>query len=239
MFIFGHIGITVGAAVIISGLVSQYRRQNTRKIQIPSSPGASELEREVLKGMVEERRKAHNLKESKSHPNPQTGSLENQSNSSFFIYKWLESLNNFMDIRFLIIGSMLPDIIDKPLGMIFLENGRTYFHTLIIALIVFGLGLYLYRSRKSIWLLTLNIGMFSHLILDYMWQTPDTLFWPLFGWTFPMENPASWLSNWLSTLIHNPAVYISEVAGLLILMSILWFLIGKRKLWNFFLKGKV
>lgn len=199
MFIFGHIGITVGAATIISGLATKSRPDQNKK----------------------------------------EAELENHQKRKSLLASWFESLANFMDVRLLIIGSMLPDIIDKPLGMIFLENGRTYFHTLIIALIVFGLGLYLYRSRKSIWLLTLNIGMFSHLILDYMWQTPDTLFWPLFGWTFPMENPASWLSNWLSTLIHNPAVYISEVAGLLILMSILWFLIGKRKLWNFFLKGKV
>lgn len=199
MFIFGHIGITVGAATIISGLATKSRPDQNKK----------ETE------------------------------LENHQKRKSLLASWFESLANFMDVRLLIIGSMLPDIIDKPLGIILQNSGRTYTHTLLITLIACGLGLYLYKKHRSSWLLTLNIGMFSHLILDQMWQSPDTLFWPLVGWTFPRENPASWLSNWLSTLIHNPAVYISEIAGLLILMSILWFLIGKHKLWNFFLKGKV
>jgi inner membrane protein len=207
MLLFGHIGITVGVAVMISGLVSSTRKDKaTNNHQSQSFLG-------------------------KDYPN--------NKRKSFFLANWFESLFNFVDIRLLVVGSILPDIIDKPLGMLLLNNGRTYAHTLIVTLIVIIVGFYLYKSRKSIWLLTLSAGMFSHLILDQMWWSPHTFLWPLFTWGFPRGPETNWLTIWLSALIHDPETYISEVIGILIIIGIAWLLIGKRKLLNLILKGKV
>jgi hypothetical protein len=48
-----------------------------------------------------------------------------------------------MDYRLIIIGSLLPDIIDKPVGMILLplNNGRVFGHTLLFILILLLIGL--------------------------------------------------------------------------------------------------
>lgn len=59
----------------------------------------------------------------------------------------LDSVASFVDIRTLLIGSLLPDIIDKPLGHLLfreaLSNGRTYGHTLLFLLLISTIGAYL------------------------------------------------------------------------------------------------
>jgi len=66
---------------------------------------------------------------------------------------WLTSLARNVDIRVLLIGSLLPDIIDKPLGHIFfreaLSSGRTIGHTLFFLILITLAGLLLYRYGKK------------------------------------------------------------------------------------------
>ena len=64
MLLFGHAGITLGAATLIAGVTA--KKRNSGK--------------------------------------------ENPS--------WFTSLSRFVDIRFLLIGSLLPDIIDKPVAIV-------------------------------------------------------------------------------------------------------------------------
>ena len=97
----------------------------------------------------------------------------------------LKSLGQHIDIRILLIGSLLPDIIDKPLGyLIFpetLANGRIFCHTFLFLFLVIAIGLYFHRKVKSNWLLVLSFGTFTHLVFDQIWLAPHTLFWPLYG----------------------------------------------------------
>ena len=110
-----------------------------------------------------------------------------------------------LDYRLVLIGSMLPDLIDKPLGGVILPlgNGRIYSHTLLFLLTVLAV-------------LVLVGGTALHQILDFMWQDPQTFLWPLYGWGFPMGDAGVWLSMWLTNLI-KPQVLIPELVGLLIL----------------------
>ncbi|MFP3975182.1 MAG: hypothetical protein ACLFVK_03050, partial [Dehalococcoidia bacterium] len=59
-----------------------------------------------------------------------------------------------IDYRIALIGSMLPDIIDKPLGIyIFTEtfsNGRIYAHTLLFFLVLLLIGLFRYIRSGGI-----------------------------------------------------------------------------------------
>lgn len=101
-------------------------------------------------------------------------------------------LKTIIDPRYLVIGALLPDLIDKPLGYIFfastISNGRIISHTLLFSLTLLLIGLYLYDRKSEIRVISLALGSFFHLIEDQMWRTPQTLLWPLFGWSFPKNS---------------------------------------------------
>ncbi len=88
-----------------------------------------------------------------------------------------------VDFRLVMVGSLLPDIIDKPLGSyrLPLGNGRVYAHTLLFLLAMITLGILSFRWRKGLVVPTLAFGTLCHLLLDSMWAHPRTLFWPLLG----------------------------------------------------------
>ncbi len=100
-------------------------------------------------------------------------------------------LKAIIDLRYLAIGALLPDLIDKPLGMIIfastISNGRMIAHTLLFSLTLFLIGLCLYDKRKDIRVVTLASGSFFHLMEDHMWISTQTLLWPLLGWYFPKD----------------------------------------------------
>jgi membrane-bound metal-dependent hydrolase YbcI (DUF457 family) len=119
-----------------------------------------------------------------------------------------------VSLAFLALGSMLPDIIDKPLGLIVFGSpnmGRTIAHTLLFLMFLSALCLY----SRNIWLSSLTWGVLIHLSLDFMWNTPQILLWPLLG-PFPdapLLDTMSYLEMLLSGL-KNPGILIPEIAGL-------------------------
>jgi hypothetical protein len=100
-------------------------------------------------------------------------------------------LNTFIDPKYLVFGAILPDLIDKPLGMVIfssiLANGRVIGHTLLFSISILLIGLYLYNERRDVRILSLAAGSFFHLMEDKMWGDPRTLLWPLLGWGFPKD----------------------------------------------------
>jgi hypothetical protein len=105
---------------------------------------------------------------------------------------FIPQLRTIIDPTYLVIGSLLPDIIDKTLGRIIfpstIANGRMIAHTLLFFLTLLLTGLYLYDKIGDVKVLTLASGSFFHLIEDQMWASLRTLFWPLLGWRF-RKNP--------------------------------------------------
>ena len=155
---------------------------------------------------------------------------------------WFAYLGRCVDIRLLLVGSLLPDIIDKPVGQLFFREtfsqGRIFSHTLLFLVIITVAGYYLYKRRRAVWLLTLSFGTFLHLILDQIWNAPRTLFWPFGGATFAREDLTSWASNIFQAIMSNPGVYVPEAVGLVIL---LWFglaLVRRKKVGAFIKCGK-
>ncbi len=130
-----------------------------------------------------------------------------------------------MDLRILIIGSLLPDIIDKPLGQIILRhslnNGRIYSHTLLFLVALTLIGMLLYRSRRWLWMYLLASGTLIHFLLDEMWRTPGTLLWPLLGWGFPWREATlpEWIWQMFLELFSSPAIFIPELIGFIILVA--------------------
>jgi membrane-bound metal-dependent hydrolase YbcI (DUF457 family) len=94
-------------------------------------------------------------------------------------------LNDRRVVILTVIGSMLPDLIDKPLGHIILNGsvdfGRIYAHSglFFIAVLIVGIA---YQKKKGTWIMMgLAVGILSHFVLDSMWEMPVTLFYPLLG----------------------------------------------------------
>jgi len=83
------------------------------------------------------------------------------------------------DLRWVIFFSLLADLVDKPIGLIIfretINNGRVYFHSLLVNLIL--TGILLLARRPLVYSLTLWV----HQLGDLMWTRPWVALWPLTG----------------------------------------------------------
>jgi len=114
------------------------------------------------------------------------------------------------DLRWVIFFALLADLIDKPLGLVIfretLNNGRVYFHSLLVNLLVM-LVLVLWR-KPLIYVLALWI----HQLCDRMWMRPWVALWPFTG-TFGYRDLP--LENWVYSVL-NPYNLTTEAIGLAI-----------------------
>ena len=214
MLLFGHAGLTLGAAVLLSGALTRGQ------------------EREAAMGAV-----------AATPPRPRLVVQRLLSALASKMSLWLTTLGRRLDIRLLLVGAFLPDLIDKPLGQIFLSetisNGRIFSHTLLFILVIGLGGFYLYRRLHKVWLLVLVAGSFMHLILDEMWRIPQTLFWPFQGLSFEKIDLTNWLSNLFHALVHEPTVSISELAGAAVIVWFIWSLARRGKIYAFLRNGQI
>lgn len=123
-----------------------------------------------------------------------------------------------VDTAFLALGSILPDLIDKPLAlMIFgiMNHGRIFAHTLLFLLVIALLAVYFSDIRLA----SLSAGVLTHLALDAMWNSPTILLWPLLG-PFPPADPLSTLGylHMLLQGLRDPGILLPECLGLAYLL---------------------
>jgi hypothetical protein len=116
----------------------------------------------------------------------------------------------FRDYRWAIpcaIGSVLPDLVDKPLDLVIFSqsigNGYIYGHTLLAALALGVLGLLILIVWKNPIIAGIAAGIFSHQVLDLMWREPKSWFFPAYG-AFPRPTHISDIITLLMNEIHNP-----------------------------------
>lgn len=145
-----------------------------------------------------------------------------------------------VDYRFVLVGSLLPDIVDKSMWLAFGSSaslsGRGYAHTLLFGLLLLAVGLVLFKYKKS-WLLVLSLSSFGHLVLDQMWNKPVVLIWPLLG-PVPREPTTGWWACILEALLSRPDVYIPEIIGVIV-VSWLAYKVLKDKGMGSFLKQRL
>ncbi|MFC1940830.1 metal-dependent hydrolase [Chloroflexota bacterium] len=146
-----------------------------------------------------------------------------------------------VDYRMVLLGSLLPDIIDKPAWLFTSSDaslsGRDYTHTLLFNLALFIGGMVLIRCKKS-WLLILSLSSFAHLILDQMWNNPATLLWPLLV-PLPKRETAGWLSNIMEALFSEPEVYVPEIIGLMLILLFAYRVVKRRSVVSFIRDGAI
>ena len=158
------------------------------------------------------------------------------------VASWLAAFYRRIDFRILLIGALLSDIIDKPIGGILfrdqLASGRLFAHTLLFLVLLFIAGIILYRLRHSVWMLVLAFGSFTHLILDSMWQAPRTMLWPFLGLEFEKLTAEDWISHWLNEFFTRADMFVPEFIGLSILLWCGVYLFNRKKAGDFLRYGR-
>ncbi|MDF1595514.1 MAG: metal-dependent hydrolase [Acidimicrobiia bacterium] len=130
-----------------------------------------------------------------------------------------------VDLRFLALGAILPDLIDKPIGTILFadtfESGQIFGHSLLFSsMLMVMVLLFTGRGVRRRRLMALAIGSLFHLVLDGMWTVKETFLWPAFGWGFPPGPEAYW-GSLLERLAANPWILMQEALGIIYLVY-LW-----------------
>lgn len=124
-----------------------------------------------------------------------------------------------MDLRFVMLGALLPNLIDKPIGSVLfneaLGSSRVYGHTLVVpALLLVLVMLFTKRgtARRKAWL-GLPIGWLLHVFLDGQWAAPEGFWWPFLGLDFPpMEDSTLW--GVIESHFTSVVAVATEVVGL-------------------------
>lgn len=117
---------------------------------------------------------------------------------------WLVFRDPAFDYRMVVVGALLPDLIDAPFG------GARLAHTLLFAVAVLTVVMLATRGRRHVRrsLLAVPIGIFAHLVADAMWARTEQFWYPAFGGPLTGRLPA--LDHGLAILV------LEELAGFLI-----------------------
>ena len=153
---------------------------------------------------------------------------------------WTKNLTGKYFRRAVLVGTLLPDLIDKPIYYSvyylsslnipigpfgFITQTRTFGHT---AIFLFALALLAFY-RQSKLLAALALGTATHLVLDswsdsflhHHWMGGQTvLLWPFLGWQFPPD-PYGGLTAHLS-LVKRPVILYGEIIGIGLLAWDYW-----------------
>jgi len=144
----------------------------------------------------------------------------------------LRLLKNRRDFSLAVVGALLPDIIDKPLGLIIFHgfgNGRLIAHTLVFNLLLLTLfAAFRHRMRSRMksrmrsghWLIV-PLASLMHVLDDETWKEPSILFFPLLG-GFPVKNSVSFYER-LMRILHaytEPVIQVSELVGVIAILYI-------------------
>jgi hypothetical protein len=148
--------------------------------------------------------------------------------ANLWLFRWIFR-DPKVDVRFLLLGALLPDLVDLPVGTLFFADvfstGELWFHSLVVPTVYMALVLALTRRgrRRRAWM-ALGVGWLFHLLLDAMWVSQEVFLWPFFGWEIPQGESPFWPLAWERAL-SDPWRWIREVAGLAYLVW-LWFAVG-------------
>ena len=127
-----------------------------------------------------------------------------------------------IDYRFILLGAILPDLVDGVLGLFLFDGpaGRWVAHS-ILAVVVVSLAIIVgLKGETRLSVFGIGVGWLVHLVADGMWAAPQTFLWPAFGTGFsdaPAE-PYSW--DLLLDPLSHVGTWAAELAGLAILA---WF----------------
>ena len=135
---------------------------------------------------------------------------------TLWLFRWIFR-DPKVDVRFLLLGAILPDLIDLPIGTVILADrystGELWSHSLLAASVYMVAVLLLTRRgrRRRAWM-ALGVGWLFHLLLDGMWAEQEVFLWPFFGWEIPPGEAPFWPLAWERAL-SDPWRWVEEIIG--------------------------
>jgi hypothetical protein len=136
--------------------------------------------------------------------------------ATLWLFRWIFR-DPRVDVRLLVLGAALPDLIDLPIGtLIFADTfsrGELWAHSLIIpSLYMSAVLLTTRRGRRRRALMAVGIGWLLHLLIDGMWLDQDVFLWPFFGWEMTPGPAPFWPLAWERAL-SDPWRWVTEAIG--------------------------
>ena len=94
-----------------------------------------------------------------------------------FLAAWLVFRDPALDHRLIVVGALLPDVIDAPTGRAGVAHSLTASAVLLAAVVACTKG----RRHLRRSLVALAIGTFLHLVFDGIWTNRQVFLWPFAG----------------------------------------------------------
>jgi membrane-bound metal-dependent hydrolase YbcI (DUF457 family) len=94
-----------------------------------------------------------------------------------FLASWLVFRDPSLDHRLIVVGALLPDLVDAPTG------GAGVAHALVTSAVLLAVVVLATQGRRRLRrsLVALAIGTFLHLLLDGIWTDREVFLWPFAG----------------------------------------------------------
>ena len=148
--------------------------------------------------------------------------------ATLWLFRWIFR-DPKVDVRFLLFGAVLPDLVDLGVGTVLLadrySSGELWLHTLLIpSAYMTAVLLLTRRGRRRRAFMALGVGWLFHLLLDGMWTDTHVFFWPVFGWEMSSGATPFWPLAW-DRALSDPWRWALGLVGLGYLVW-LWFAIG-------------
>lgn len=148
--------------------------------------------------------------------------------ASLWLFRWIFR-DPKVDVRFLVLGAILPDLIDLLMGTVILADpystGELWAHSLVapsIYIVIVLVATRRGRARRA-WM-ALGVAWMFHLLLDGMWLDSHVFLWPFFGLDIPAGHSPYWPLAWERAL-SDPWRWVEEAAGVAYL-AWLWARLG-------------
>ena len=127
-----------------------------------------------------------------------------------------------IDYRLVVVGALLPDIIDKPLAFwlapsLVNQSIQSIGHSLAFGLLLLAVSLTMLRLWDHRGLLVIAVGSAGHLLLDQMWQFNEVFLWPVQGLAFP--HGTTTLSEWWTFNVPHMPKSLPEILGGIALLA--------------------
>ena len=129
--------------------------------------------------------------------------------------------NDCRAILVCIAGSILPDLIDKSLGLLFpslLSSARTVFHSLGLVIVILLFTLIFVRSKLRLLGVGFVCAVLFHQVFDEMWTLPANWFYPLLG-PFQGSMIPDYILTYFWLEITNPSEWLFMVGSVVILVK--------------------
>ncbi len=136
--------------------------------------------------------------------------------ATLWLFRWIFR-DPKVDVRFLLLGAVLPDLVDLPVGGWILADrfatGELWFHSLMLPTVYMASVMILTRRgrRRRAWM-ALGVGWLFHLLLDGTWASQEVFLWPFFGWEIASGISPFWPMAW-DRALSDPWRWILELVG--------------------------